>query len=305
MLSRAPQQSYTRKEVRRLLGIAERQLREWEKQELVPRLEEFAFSDLIALRSLQKLRASRVSLSRIRSAVRALREKLGGVADPLRDLKIFCEGRKIAVLLEGQKMEPVSGQLLLDFDREELTTLLAFPEAARKSRGGNAAKIQEAEGWFERGLELEQTGAPPEQIIEAYEKAIELDPSSAGAAVNLGTVYYHQKRWEDAEREYMRAVEIDATYALAHFNLGNLHDERGNPEQAQAHYHAALKLNPDYADAHYNLALLAQTHGEPMKAVRHWKAYLKLDGASSWGAVARRELEKLCRAAVVPGARTV
>ena len=40
-----------------------------------------------------------------------------------------------------------------------------------------------------------------------------------------------------------------------------------------------------------------------MKAVRHWKAYLKIDGASSWAHIARRELQKLCRAAIVPGSR--
>ncbi len=305
MLAGAPQQSYTRGEVCRLLGVSERQLRLWERQELVPALDAFAFSDLIALRSLQKLRANRVSPSRIRSAVRALRQKLDGVEDPLKELKIFCEGRKIAVLVEGQKMEPLSGQLLLNFDRAELTTLLSFPEDVGKKQSRNAAKLKEAESWFERGLELEQTGAPPEQIIEAYKKSLELDPSSAGAAVNLGTVYYHLHRWEEAERAYRQAVEIDPSYSLAHFNLGNLFDERGDPEKATSHYYAALKLNPDYADAHYNLALLAQTHGETLKAVRHWKAYLKLDGASSWSAVARRELERLCRAAVVTGIRPV
>ncbi|HVX65345.1 MAG TPA: tetratricopeptide repeat protein [Bryobacteraceae bacterium] len=304
MLAR-PQQSYTRGEVCRLLGVSERQLRVWERQELVPRLDAFAFSDLIALRSLQKLRANRVSPTRIRSAVRALRGKLDGVEDPLKELKIFCEGRKIAVLVEGQKMEPVSGQLLLDFDRAELKTLLAFPSERPSARAGQAARLKEAENWFERGLELEQTGAPPEEIIEAYQKSLELDPSSAGAAVNLGTVYYHLRRWEDAERAYQQAVTIDPEYALAHFNLGNLFDERGETEKAAAHYHAALKLNADYADAHYNLALLSQKQGETLKAVRHWKAYLKLDGSSTWSAVARRELDKLCRATVLPGTRTV
>jgi Tfp pilus assembly protein PilF len=120
--------------------------------------------------------------------------------------------------------------------------------------------------------------------------------------VNLGTVYFHLKRWEDAERVYLQALAIDATYALAHFDLGNLFDERGDPKRAESHYEAALKINPNYADAHYNLALLAQTRGDVMKAVRHWKAYLKLDGASSWAQIARRELDKLRRVTVVLGA---
>ena len=302
MLAAPPKQSYSRKEVRRVLGVSERQLRGWEQQQLIPALQEFAFADLIALRSLQKLRDSKVPNARIRDAVRALREKLSDVENPLKELKLFCEGRKIAVLVDGQKMEPVSGQLLLDFDGAELKTLFAFPPKAADARAEKLSKIKEAEKWFQRGLDLEETGGTPDEIIDAYQRALALDPSSAGASVNLGTVFYHLRRFTDAEHSYGRALEIDPTYALAHFNLGNLYDERGDRAKASEHYLAALKLNPNYADAHYNLALLCQTQGELMKAVRHWKAYLKLDGSSTWSAVARRELDKLCRAAVVlPG----
>ena len=284
------------------MGVSERQLRSWEKQELVPRLDQFAFSDLIALRSLQKLRHDRVRPARIRQAVRALREKLDGVAEPLKELKIVLEGKKIAVLLEGQKMEAVSGQLLMDFDREELRSLLEFPgERAPASR---ATRQREAEAWFEKGLDLEQTGAPLPEIIEAYEKSLELDPHSAGALVNLGTIHYHLRKWDDAERCYRQALEVDGDYALAHFNLANLFDETGNRPRALAHYQAALRANPNYADAHYNAALIYQSQGEPMRAVRHWKAYLKLDPASTWASIARRELDKLCRAAVVRGSRS-
>ncbi len=283
-----------------MLGISERQLRGWERRELVPELEEFAFSDLIALESLKKLRANRVRPERIKAAVGALRKKLNGVQNPLKELKIFCEGRKVAVIVDGQKMEPVSGQLLLDFDRKELKSLLSFP---REQKATAAAKARQAETLFERGLELEQTGAPPQEIIDAYTEALELDPTSAGAAVNLGTIYYHLRKWTDAERCYKQALQIDPSYALAHFNLGNLFDEKGDPALAARHYEAALDLSPTYADAHYNLALLYQTQGEFMNAVRHWKAYLKLDSGSTWSAIARRELDKLRRAAVVPGLR--
>jgi tetratricopeptide (TPR) repeat protein len=302
MLAGPPKQSYSREEALRVVGVSERQLRSWEKQELVPRLDQFAFSDLIALRSLQKLRHDRVRPARIRQAVRALREKLDGVAEPLKELKIVLEGKKIAVLLEGQKMEAVSGQLLMDFDREELRSLLEFPgERAPASR---ATRQREAEAWFEKGLDLEQTGAPLPEIIEAYEKSLELDPHSAGALVNLGTIHYHLRKWDDAERCYRQALEVDGDYALAHFNLANLFDETGNRPRALAHYQAALRANPNYADAHYNAALIYQSQGEPMRAVRHWKAYLKLDPASTWASIARRELDKLCRAAVVRGSRS-
>jgi tetratricopeptide (TPR) repeat protein len=196
-------------------------------------------------------------------------------------------------------MEAESGQLLLDFDPGELSRLLEFrpkenPRAEREQR-------QAAEHWFQRGLDLEATGAPPQEIIDAYEKAIELDPGSAGALVNLGTIYFNARNLTLAERYYIQATETDPEYALARFDLGNLYDERGDRAQALEQYLAALRISPNYADAHYNVALLYQGAHQPMKAVQHWMAYLKLDPASEWATIARRELDKLRDAAVVRG----
>ncbi|MEK7404517.1 MAG: tetratricopeptide repeat protein [Acidobacteriota bacterium] len=301
MLRGAAKQIYSRKEVRRLLGIGETQLRSWEKQDLVPSLQSFTFPDLLALRTLQKLRRSRVSAARIRSILAALRQKVNDIRDPLKELKIVPEGRRVTVVIEGHKMEPLSGQLLLDFDREEFARLIAFPTGG--PAGGPAAQAREAELWFQRGLELEQTGAPFDEVVEAYERAVALDPHSAGAMVNLGTVHYHRRNWVQAERWYMKALEVDPTYALAHFNLGNLFDEKGDRPGAVTHYERAIRLNPRYADAHYNLALLCQCAGATMQAVHHWQVYLRLDPNSSWAAIARRELEKLRQATVLPGSR--
>jgi tetratricopeptide (TPR) repeat protein len=159
----------------------------------------------------------------------------------------------------------------------------------------------EAERWFERGLELEHADAPASQVIEAYQKALEFDPGSAGALVNLGTVYYNARNWQQAERHYLAAIAVDSNYALAHFDLANLYDERGERAKALTHYQEALRIAPAYGDAHYNLALLYQGTNQPMNAVRHWTEYLKLDPSSDWSAVARRELTKLRQAAVVGG----
>jgi tetratricopeptide (TPR) repeat protein len=173
----------------------------------------------------------------------------------------------------------------------ELSRLLQFPG---KDRGGEERNQRlSAERWFQRGLDLEQSGGATEEIVEAYEKAIALDPKSAGALVNLGTVFFNARKWNEAERYYIQALEVDPAYALAHFDLANLYDERGDREKALAHYECALRISPNYADAHYNIALLYQGANQPMKAVGHWGKYLKLDPHSHWGNIARRELAKL------------
>jgi tetratricopeptide (TPR) repeat protein len=295
---------FSRDEACRYLHISERQLASWERQQLVPASQQLRFPDLLALKTLAELRRSRVAPATIKKAVVALRKTVGHVGDPLRELRIYAQGSKIRVDIDGQTMEPVSGQLLLDFGAEEIKTLLAFPRA-EEGAGESSARRQkrefEAEALFEQALRMEQSAAPLADIIAIYERAIEVDPNSTGALVNLGTLYFNARRYNDAERYYKRALEVDPEYALAHFNLGNLYDERGDRARAMQHYLEALRSNPSYADAHYNVALLYQNSGQKMKAARHWREYLKTDPGSSWAAVARRELEKIKSDTIVQG----
>jgi tetratricopeptide (TPR) repeat protein len=298
----AARQAYSREEARRLAGISDRQLKSWERMKLVPSRSAYGFKDLLALRTLVKLRQSRVDSAQIRRALAALADKLRHVTDPLTQLKIYADGRRIRVDVEGGAMDAVSGQLLLNFDQAELTRLVEF--RTKEAAGSGRSRRIAAETWFQRGLDMEQTGAPIEQVIEAYQKALELDPQSAGALVNLGTIYFNARKWKDAERYYREALEADPEYALAHFDIANLYDERGDRGKALEHYQAALRISPNYADAHYNLALLYQGSNQPMNAVRHWTAYLKLDPSSHWATIARRELTKVREATLVPGSRS-
>ena len=303
MPAHATKQAYSREEVLRLLGVSERQLKSWEKQKFVSASGSFHFSDILALRTLIGLRDSKIPPAQIRKALDALRARLRHVHDPLTELKIYSRGKKIQVQFAGQKMEPISGQLLLDFDEAEISKLLSFPgQTARENTGARKHKSRlEAEQWFEKGLELEQSGAPMEEILDAYRKAAEIDPTSAGALVNLGTVYFNARNWREAESQYRKALEVDPHYALAYFNLGNLYDEKGDRAQALAHYLSALRFQPNYADAHYNVALLYQSTGQSLKALGHWKQYLKLDPNSSWAIIARREIAKLKDSTIVRG----
>jgi tetratricopeptide (TPR) repeat protein len=286
--------------VKRVLRVTERQLRSWEKQGLIPETAAFGFSELLAMQTLLKLRKDKIPPATIRRALTALRQTVRHVSNPLTELRIYAEGSKMRVDVDGGTIEPVSGQLLLNFGPAELKKLLAFPGGAGAGAESMRRKA-EAEVLFEKGLEMEQTGAAIDEVIEMYKYALMLDPESTGALVNLGTIYFNSREFARAEDHYLRALKTDPHYALAHFNLGNLYDEKGEREKALQHYLAALKLNPRYADAHYNIALLYQTSGETLNAVRHWKTYLKIDPSSSWAIIARRELDKIREVMMVRG----
>lgn len=298
----AAKQAYTREEARRLAGISERQLKSWENQKLIAHHTAFTFLELLALRTLVKLRSDRVPPLQIRRALTALSKKLRHIENPLTELKLYADGKKVRVEIDGKAMDAVSGQLLLNFDQVELRRMLEFP--GKDPEAEEREQRASAERWFQRGLELEQTGSAVENVVEAYEKAIELDPNSAGALVNLGTIHFNGRDFARAKRFYEKALEVDPEYALAHFDLANLYDERGDRTKAVEHYQAALRIAPNYADAHYNIALLYQGSNQTMRAVQHWTNYLKLDPGSHWANIARRELAKLREATVVPGSRS-
>ena len=82
------QQSWTRKEICRVLSLEERQLRNWEKQGLISSADNYAFSDLLTLRTLNSLREQKIPARRIRQSFQSLHEPLRRLAD-----NIHCGGR--------------------------------------------------------------------------------------------------------------------------------------------------------------------------------------------------------------------
>src|SRR5580698_3840998 len=76
MAGPAPRHAYSREETRRLLNISERQLKSWEGQKLVSACDSYGFRELVALRTLERLRRARVAPLQIRRALAALGEKL-------------------------------------------------------------------------------------------------------------------------------------------------------------------------------------------------------------------------------------
>lgn len=322
----ATSERFSRNQVRRILRLSERQLRAWERMGLIqpalsavpagkpasmpvatcesavppPTLEDsfYTFTDIVTLKTLADLRKSGVPPARLRRAGAALRERLTGVERPWSELHLQERGKKVIVHWGGSSMEPVTGQLLLDYETAERKSADAAsrietfsPYGARRKRT-EIDKKTAAERLFMAGLRYEEEGASPEKAIRAYQKAIELNPQAAGAFINLGTVYYNLGQLDAAESCYRSALSIDPDYALVYFNLGNVADERNDLQTAREHYEEAIRRDPSYADPHYNLALVYEKLGRHGKARQQWALYLKLDRQSKWAAYARQQMQR-------------
>ena len=280
--------SFSRQDVLRILGISSRQLAGWEKAGLIPAQQSYSFQDLGQLRTLRVLREESVSAASIRHSVVAM-QSVAGMANPLVEATVVRTGTRLAFRCEGAMVDPIRRQLLFDFDRCGEQGAAPQPEPLRRPGTAAAAGVQEL---FYAAVQAEETGEKA-RAIALYEKIVALEPGYAPAYINLGTLYFHQRKYARAEELYRSATEKDPGYVLAFFDLGNVLDELDRPDESIAAYQRAVELTPKYADAHYNLALAFERKGEERNALRHWQAYVKLDRSGPWAEHARGQIRRL------------
>jgi len=276
---------FSSEDVQRIVGLTAKQLEYWDRLRLVsPRKEQgnrfYDFRDLISLRTVKQLVEEGVPANRLRRALTALRERLSHIQAPLAELRIFSDGRDILVERGGARLEPLSGQFALNFETSELNeTASVIPRPA-----------PDAGEWLATALEYEAESDNRGEAIEAYDRALCIDPQNLDALLNCGTLCYEEGNLKKAAEYFGRALQVDTDSALAHFNLGSVLEEVGRLEAARLHLRQAVRLEPDYPDAHYNLAFVCERLGAHNEAQRHWEAYVRLDPASPWCAYARQRL---------------
>jgi tetratricopeptide (TPR) repeat protein len=284
--------SYSRQDVLRILQISSRQLLGWEKAGLIPSQQTYSFQDLGQLRTLRALRAEDVSAASIRDSVVAMRT-VAGITNPLVEATVVRTGTRLAFRCSGAMVDPIRRQLLFDFERLEQSFEPARPVLLR--RPGSASQAGDVHNLFLAAVQAEEAGEK-NRAIALYEQIVDRDPGYAPALINLGTLFFHLRRFGRAEELYRRATAIDPNYVLAFFDLGNVLDELDRPEESIQAYEQAVSLSPHYADAHYNLALAYERKGEKRAALRHWHAYVRLDRSGPWADHARSQIHKLLEA---------
>ncbi|HEX2223738.1 MAG TPA: tetratricopeptide repeat protein [Thermoanaerobaculia bacterium] len=288
---------YSTRDVAALLGLSPEQVRSYVRAGVLSPTQGargeylFSFQDLILLRAAKGLLAARIPHRRIVSALENLQRQLPA-GQPLTGVRITADGHRVVVRDGDESWHPDSGQKLLDFGvdelRREASSLLQVADRnghKGKTQAAPRAEPQDAEGWFERGEELEENDA--DGALAAYGKALELDPGHADAHLNAGRLLHEKGDLLGAESHYRRAREVEAEgsfsgtaviAATAAYNLGVVLQDLERLEEAAESYEAALAADPDLADAHYNLAGVYEALGNPRAAFRHLKAYRKLTG---------------------------
>jgi tetratricopeptide (TPR) repeat protein len=85
-----------------------------------------------------------------------------------------------------------------------------------------------------------------DEAIQAYTKAIEINPKYAEAWYCKGSVLYNQRMYDDALRCFDSAVDLNPNYGDAWIGKGSVIYSQGNYDKGLQYYDTAEKLKPGW-----------------------------------------------------------
>ncbi len=97
-----------------------------------------------------------------------------------------------------------------------------------------------------------------------FKKAIDLNPESVSAYVQLASLYQRTGRLEETIAAYQSALEVKPDNGRMNHVLGVLFEYRGEIENAMEQYELAIAHEPSLGDAKNNLAYLLAERGETL-----------------------------------------
>lgn len=114
------------------------------------------------------------------------------------------------------------------------------------------------------------------KAVDAYKKALKLDPSRDDIHTSLGNLYFFQKNYEDALGEYEKAAKLNPT-SSARFSLGQAYMYTGRHAQAEEQFTMVQRLEPDKPNGYYGLGQNYARQGLYSDAIDAFKQAIDLD----------------------------
>lgn len=279
-------------EVKRLLGISTGRLRSLDRAGIAAPSgrrkgrRAYTFTDIIALRAARELLAKKVRLRDVARAIESIRTSLPKVTRPLAELRIVSDGKRVVVKSATGTYEPLTGQMLLDFDvkslRDDVVRVLR-PVVGRE-------RARTAYDLYVRASQLDEDPATLDEAEGLYKRALELDPWLAIAYTNLGNIRFRRNDEAEAETLYRKALSLESAQPEAQYNLGYVMLERGRAADAVDFFKGAIASDPRFADAYFNLAMAYEQIGQAGKARPCWRRYLEIEPTGTWADIARKHL---------------
>ena len=96
-------------------------------------------------------------------------------------------------------------------------------------------------------MNFDKAGNYIKKAVDAYTKAIELNPKFAEAYNDRGVAYADLGNPTRAIKDYNKAIQLNP-HALPYNNRGVTYSKLGNYQQAINDFNKAIELDPQYAE---------------------------------------------------------
>lgn len=197
--------------------------------------------------------------------------------------------RALAIALVGQeKYQDASreiAQLLFRSPEDAALLELAAKSFLQQQRYSEAATVLQrrlrlpnanAFLWSQYGDALDGAGRTPE-ALEAYGKAVKLDPESTITRYGLGYLYWKLYQYDDAERELLEVLRRAPKDPRASFTLGDLYLTRGDAQRALPLLETARAAYPKEFDTRFALGRALVLTGKLEQGIEELEAAVTLD----------------------------
>ena len=115
-----------------------------------------------------------------------------------------------------------------------------------------------------------------EEARREFEAELAGQPQHAQALTYLGDTEMHSERGQSAEVHLRRALTLDANIRLANLDMGVLLAARSESEEAARCFREAIRIEPSNPDAHYHLGRLWLSLGREQQAQAEFETVRKL-----------------------------
>ena len=161
---------------------------------------------------------------------------------------------------------------------EKLKKELAMAKTEKLNLGGYNEAINRlsATDWVDKGNALVTSGKNQE-AVEAFTRAIELDPQNARTYYHRGGVYGRLEDYRRAIRDFDRAIELNPKLAEAYIDRGVAYEMLGDYQPAIREYDKAIELNPNAARAYVNRGIAYAQLGDHRQAIRDYDKAIELN----------------------------
>jgi len=155
---------------------------------------------------------------------------------------------------------------------------LAFQSAVGHAKAGRLTEAEAlcreilshdstyAPAWHLKGT-LHMSAGQPDKAEEAFQKAVELEPSKARYQNELGVAQAMQGKLDAAIATFSRAIDAEPSESLGYYNLGYAYERSRRWDGAIAAYQKAISIRPQYPQALNNLTHVLRQAGRTAEAI--------------------------------------